>query len=162
MIEVISMGLKQLRTEKGLTQEKCAAYLHIPLRTYKRYEADESKIDPIKYQYILRRLNEFGFIDEEHGMLTQEQIRTICGAVFQDYPVDYCYLFGSYAKGKATETSDVDLLISMPVNGLLYYELLERLREQLKKKIDLLDVSQLEKNPALMREILKDGIKIYG
>lgn len=156
------MGLKQLRTEKGLTQVKCAAYLDIPLRTYKRYEADESKIDPIKYQYILRRLNEFGFIDEEHGMLTPEQIRAICEAVFQDYPVDYCYLFGSYAKGKATETSDVDLLISMPVNGLLYYELLERLREQLKKKIDLLDVSQLEKNPALMREILKDGIKIYG
>ena len=53
-------------------------------------------------------------------------------------------------------------LISMPVNGLQFYELLERLREGLKKKVDLLDAAQLEHNPALTREILKDGIKIYG
>ena len=156
------MGLKELRKEKGLTQLKCAEYLHIPLRTYKRYEADESKIDPIKYQYIVNRLKEFGFIDEDHGKLTTEQIKSICGSIFQEYPVEYCYLFGSYAKGKANETSDVDLLVSMPVNGLKYYELLERLRENLKKRIDLLDVSQLEHNPALVQEILRDGIKIYG
>ena len=35
-------------------------------------------------------------------------------------------------------------------------------REDLKKKVDLLDAAQLEHNPALTREILKDGIKIYG
>ena len=36
----------------------------------------------------------------------------ICSSVFGNYSIDYCYLFGSYAKGKATEVSDVDLLIS--------------------------------------------------
>ena len=162
MIEVISMGLKQMRTDKGLSQVRCAAYLDIPLRTYKRYEADDSKVDPIKYQYIVNRLNAYGYIDEDHGKLTLEQIRKVCENIFQSYPVEYCYLFGSYAKGKETETSDVDLLISMPVNGLQFYELLERLREGLKKKVDLLDAAQLEHNPALTREILKDGIKIYG
>ena len=74
----------------------------------------------------------------------------------------YAYLFGSYAKGKATEKSDVDLLVSMPVNGLAFYELVERLRGSLKKKIDLLDETQLENNTALVKEILQDGIKIYG
>lgn len=156
------MSLKQLRKEKGLTQVKCAEYLHIPLRSYKRYEADESKVDPIKYQYMISRLNEFGFVDEDHGTLTQEQIKGVCQDVFQDYPVDYCYLFGSYAKGKETEKSDVDLLISMPVDGLKFYELLEVLREKLKKRVDLLDAAQLEQNPTLVQEILKDGIKIYG
>ena len=34
--------------------------------------------------------------------------------------------------------------------------------EQLKKKIDLLEIAQLENNPALVQEILRDGIKIYG
>ena len=43
-----------------------------------------------------------------------------------------------------------------------YFELIEILREQLKKKIDLLDVTQLDNNPTLVKEILKDGIKIYG
>lgn len=76
--------------------------------------------------------------------------------------MEYCYLFGSYAKGKATEKSDVDLLVAMPVDGMKFFELIEVLREQLKKKIDLLDIAQLENNPALVQEILRDGIKIYG
>ena len=32
----------------------------------------------------------------------------------------------------------------------------------LKKKVDLLDFAQLNNNPTLVQEILKDGIKIYG
>ena len=76
--------------------------------------------------------------------------------------MEYCYLFGSYAKGKATEKSDVDLLVAMPVDGMKFYELIEMLREQLKKKIDLLNIEQLDNNPMLVQEILKDGIKIYG
>ena len=156
------MALKQLRKDKGLSQVACADYLKIPVRTYKRYEADESKIDPIKYQYILTKLNEYGYVDEEHGILTLEQIKDICGEAFQAYPVDYCYLFGSYAKGKATEKSDVDLLVAMPIDGLKFFELLENLREKLKKKVDLLDIAQINNNPELAQEILKDGIKIYG
>ena len=89
-------------------------------------------------------------------------IRKICGEIFKDYSVEYCYLFGSYAKGKATEKSDVDLLVAMPVDGMKFFELIEVLREQLKKKIDLLDIAQLENNPTLVQEILRDGIKIYG
>ncbi len=156
------MPLKQLRLAKGLTQVKCAEYLHIPLRTYKRYEAEGEKLDQIKYQYMLQRLNEYGMIDEEHGVLSIEQITSICGEIFSCYSVDYCYLFGSYAKGTASDHSDVDLLVSMPIDGLKFFELLERLREGLKKKVDLLDTAQLKNNEALVQEILKDGVKIYG
>ncbi len=156
------MSLKELRAEKGLTQVKCAEYLRIPLRSYKRYEADESKVNPIKYEYMIRRLQTFGLLDETHGTLTIDQIKAICAEIFPDYAVEYGYLFGSYAKGKETETSDVDLLVSLPVDGLRFFELLERLRERLKKKVDLLDAAQLNNNPALVQEILRDGIKIYG
>ncbi len=156
------MALRQLREAKGLTQSKCAEYLQIPLRTYKRYESDESRVDRIKYQYIIGRLNDYGLIDEEHGKLTIEQIKEICAAVFKSYQVEYCYLFGSYSKGTETEKSDVDLLVSMPIDGLKFFELVELLRENLKKKVDLLDVAQLNNNPALFQEILRDGVKIYG
>ena len=78
------------------------------------------------------------------------------------YAVQYCYLFGSYAKGKATERSDVDLLVSSETTGLRFYELAEKLREKLRKKIDLLDVKQLAGNSELLNEVLKDGIRIYG
>ncbi len=156
------MTLKQLRKEKGITQSECAKLLQVSLRTYKRYESDESKISPLKYQFLLQRLNEYGLVDEEHGILTIERIREICSEVFKDYSVAYCYLFGSYAKGKATDKSDVDLLVAVPIDGMKFFELIERLREKLKKKIDLLDISQLDNNPMLVQEILKDGIKIYG
>ena len=156
------MSIKQLRIEKGMTQIKCADYLQIPVRTYKRYEANEEKINRIKYRYIIDKLNEYGLIDEEHGKLTLDGIKNICTEVFKNYSVDYCYLLGSYAKGKATEQSDVDLLVSVPLDGLKFYELVEVLRENLKKKVDLLNVSQLNNNPTLMQEILKDGVKIYG
>ena len=73
-----------------------------------------------------------------------------------------CYLFGSYAKGDANPKSDIDLLISVNASGLQFFEIVERLREKLKKKIDLLDAKELEKNIPLVEEILKDGVKIYG
>ncbi len=156
------MTIKELRIIKGLSQAKCADYLSIPLRTYKRYESDEDKVNKIKYQYIISRLNEYNLIDEEHGILTIEQIKDICSPIFKKYFVEYCYLFGSYSKGTPTEKSDIDLLVSMPVDGLKFYELIEELRENLKKKIDLLDISQLDNNSILVQEILRDGVKIYG
>ena len=75
---------------------------------------------------------------------------------------NYCYLFGSYAKGKATPVSDVDLLISTGLTGLKFYGLVEDIRTALHKKVDVLDVNQLNDNIKLINEILKDGVKIYG
>ena len=71
-------------------------------------------------------------------------------------------MFGSYAKNKATATSDVDLLVAIPIDGLKFFDLIETLRERLHKKVDLLDFAQLKNNEVLLNEILKDGIKIYG
>ena len=156
------MKLKKLRLEKGLTQEKAAELLGVSRRTYVTYESDESKIPAIKLDFFLHTLEKYGIIDEYHGVLSLEKIKSICSSIFMEYKVEYAYLFGSYAKGNAGETSDVDLLVSLPVNGLAFYELAETLRENLKKKVDLLDVAQLNNNPKLVQEILRDGVKIYG
>ena len=156
------MTLKELRKTKKLTQAACAKYLGIPLRTYQNYETDVSKVGSIKYNFMLQKLEQYGFVDESHGILTIEQIKNICASVFEQYSVEYCYLFGSYAKGKASEVSDVDLLISTPVSGMRFYDLVESIREALQKKVDILNREQLNNNPELINEILKDGIKIYG
>ena len=156
------MELKKLRLQKGLTQEGAAKLLGISRRTYISYEQNEEKLSPSKRQFVLHTLENYGFIDETHGLLTIEGIRQICGEVFGSYKVQFAYLFGSYAKGLATEVSDVDLLVSMPTDGLNFYELIETLREKLKKQVDLLDVSQLNNNQELVQEVLKSGVKIYG
>ena len=110
----------------------------------------------------MQELQKINAVDEEHGILTTEQIRMWCKEILDAYQVEYCYLFGSYAKGKATEQSDVDLLISTKETGLRFYEIAERLRESLHKKVDLLDVKQLVNNETLIDEMLKEGIKIYA
>lgn len=156
------MTLKELRKQKKLTQIACAEYLGIPVRTYQNYETDVSKIKSIKYMFMLQKLEQYGFIDETHGILTVEQIKDACTSVFSEFDVEYCYLFGSYAKGNATEKSDVDLLISTTVSGMRFYDLVESVRERLNKKVDILNQEQLKDNPELVNDILKDGVKIYG
>jgi predicted nucleotidyltransferase len=76
-------------------------------------------------------------------------------------PVSFAYLFGSYAKGQASGDSDVDLLISGSITGLAYFGLGGRLEDALHKKVDLLRLDDLTKNPPLLQEILKTGYRIY-
>ena len=156
------MNLKDVRLQHNLTQEKAAKILGVTRRTYINYEQGKIDENSLKYKFLIETLNKANLIDEDHGILTVEQIKKICNEIFKAYDVEYCYLFGSYAKGKASEKSDIDLLVSMPVNGLKFFELIELLREKLMKKVDLLDIAQLNNNPSLVQEILRDGIKIYG
>ena len=154
--------LKDLRKEKKMTQQEVADLAGISLRSYKTYENDETKSDTIKYKYLMEQLTKVNFIDEEHGLLDVDDIKRKCTKVLEQYDVNFCYLFGSYAKGKETPTSDVDLLISANIKGLKFYGLVEELRTVLHKKVDVLDMNQLKENLELTEEILKDGVKIYG
>lgn len=156
------MTLRELRKNKGITQQQAADFVGMPLRTYSNYENDSKKQNSIKYKYIIEKLYTYGYIDEDTGVLTLDEIKRGCTSVLSKYSVEYCYLFGSYAKGKALPSSDVDLLVCTSVSGLKFYGLVEELREQLKKRVDVLDQKQIMDNFELTNEILKDGIKIYG
>ena len=153
--------LKELRISKKLTQKEASSLLGVSLRSYKDYENDISKATTPKYRFMIQELEKHITLDEEHGLLTIKEIENACRKVFDEYEVKYCILFGSYAKGKANEKSDVDLLISTGTTGLRFYGLAERLRNELKKQVDLLDSRQLLNNLALIDEILEDGVKIY-
>ena len=154
------MSIKELRKSLDLTQKEVSELVNIPLRTYINYENDESKKNSIKYLYIKEKLEAYGYIDETHGMLSIEKIKEICSSVLSKYNVDYSYLFGSYAKEKATETSDIDLLVSTNITGMKFFGLVEELRRGLKKEVEVITLSSLEDNKDLLNEILKDGIKI--
>ena len=156
------MTLRELRKNQRLTQKEAADFVGVPLRTYSNYENDAAKESSIKYQYMVAKLQARANIEDERGVLSLDTIRTVCADVFSRYPVEYCYLFGSYAKGKATDTSDVDLFVNTSVTGIHFFGLIEELREGLKKKVDVLDQRQIAENFGLANEILKDGIKIYG
>ena len=102
--------LKSRRLESKLTQKEAAEKIGISLRSYVSYENEEAKVNTPKYRFLLAEMSEISRTDEEHGILTLDEIREACSEVLKDYAVEYCDLFGSYAKGKATDVSDVDLL----------------------------------------------------
>ena len=130
-------ALKELRLQKKLTQKEVADAIGVSLRSYVSYENDEKKENSPKYRLFLHELSQMNRLDESHGLLDIDTI-------------------------KATEESDVDLLVSTTASGLQFYELTETLREELHKKVDLLDTKQLIDNEGLVNEVLKEGIKIYG
>ena len=76
---------------------------------------------------MIEQLEKLDYIDETHGILSIENIKDRCSNIFKEYNIEYCYLFGSYAKSKAKEDSDVDLLISSTVKGLKFYGLVENI-----------------------------------
>ena len=123
---------------------------------------DPNKSGTLKYNYIADKLKEINPVDGDHGVLDVEDIRRKCARVFEKYDINFCYLFGSYAKHRAVPASDVDLLISANVNGLKFYGLIEEIRNALHKRVDILDLNQLRDNLELTQDILKEGIKIYG
>lgn len=53
------MTIKELRIAKGINQETAAKIVEIPLRTYKRYENDESYQNTFKYEQIFNILSNF-------------------------------------------------------------------------------------------------------
>ena len=68
--------LRELRKQNNLTQAECAGYLGVPIRTYQNYETDARKRDSLKYRYMLEKLEQYGYTDEENGILTIQKIKT--------------------------------------------------------------------------------------
>ena len=154
----IAMNLKELRKETGLTQPEASMLLGVPFRTYCRYEDDEKYVDTFKYKQMVSLLEK----RREESVLKIDFIKKVLADVCSHYKVEVVYLFGSYAKGKATGKSDIDLMVTGEVEGLEYYELLGVLEERLHKKVDLIRIQAALQNVRLINEILKDGVKIYG
>ncbi len=157
--------LNKVRIGYGLSQQKAADIAGVPLRTYVRYENDDTYGNSLKREMIIAKLNDACEITETKGLLTVDKIKEIvCKVIENEYPntVDLCYLFGSYAKGYATEKSDVDLCVSTSLEGFDYVGLFGSLEIALHKKIDLIRLNTIGDNIALLNEIMKDGVKIYG
>jgi predicted nucleotidyltransferase len=72
-------------------------------------------------------------------------LRDIKAELVQRYPVERLALFGSYARGEQTESSDCDLLVefSRPV-GMEFIRLAEELEERLGLKVDLVSAGGIK------------------
>lgn len=90
-----------------------------------------------------------------------ETLKTILTPVFLRYDIKGAILFGSFAKGSATEHSDVDLLVESNLRGLRFVGFSEAVREAVGRPVDIFDVSHIEKDSHIDHEIRKTGVTIY-
>ena len=162
---VSNMTLLEVRKLYNLSQQKVASFLNVPLRTYIRYEKDDNYGNSLKRKMMIESIDNEYRISEDRGVLSTKQIKDSLNQLFAskyEGKINFCYLFGSYAKGYQTETSDIDLCVSTPLTGLDFVGLSEDIRNILHKKIDLIRFDTLNNNLELIAEILKSGMKLYG
>ena len=82
------------------------------------------------------------------SVYTIEQITEKVRPIAEQYGLGKVYLFGSYARGEATEESDIDLLVDAEnIKGLFALGgLYSDLEDALDKKIDLITFGQIEQS----------------
>ncbi len=90
-----------------------------------------------------------------------EEIQAKVSMIARNYGVKRVLLFGSYARGEATETSDIDLLIDRgTLFGLELAGLYVDLEEGFQRHIDLLTIDQL--SDKFLMGIEKEEILLYA
>jgi len=97
-------------------------------------------------------------------MLTIEQIKQTVADYFKDKPVKKVYLFGSYATGDATDSSDIDILFSLKENTRMSYfglaQYLVDLENKFASKVDLVEEDKLY--PRIKKVVDKHKILLYS
>jgi predicted nucleotidyltransferase len=83
--------------------------------------------------------------------------------VFNAAPIEKAILFGSYAKGNPSKSSDADIVIDSngKISGIDFFGVLEDIIEALNIPVDLIEASQIIDGGQAQREIAKTGVIIY-
>ena len=93
---------------------------------------------------------------------TLQEIKSIIKPIAKKYGVGRVYLFGSYARGDITESSDVDLRIDKgSLKGMFALcELYTEIEEALQLKVDVLTTGSLDDN--FLRKIQEEEVLVYA
>jgi predicted nucleotidyltransferase len=155
------MYLKELRKTKRLTQVEAASIAGVSVESYKNHELGRSRGDSPLGRMIFDKLSAYEPYGFEKGILPLDLIKQTLSDVLGSKPVDFAYLFGSYAKGEADAKSDVDIMVSGAITGLEFFSLGGELERALHKNVDIIRLSDVGANQDLIREIMATGIRIY-
>jgi predicted nucleotidyltransferase len=89
-----------------------------------------------------------------------EELKQLIIPVVSKYDVDRVYVFGSYARGDAGRTSDVDLRIDADrLRAFDLCGLMVRLEEALKTSVDVIPTDSM--SPGFLDSIRQDEVMVY-
>lgn len=101
-----------------------------------------------------------------------DELRQLIRPIAEKYKIPAVYVFGSYARGEATEESDVDIIVDLTgaemnfpfAIGALYNDF----EDSLKKKIDLVterslhQSTDLESSLIFRENVFRERREVYG
>ena len=155
--------LKTKRKELNITQAQAANACNVSLRTYQGYEEKTQENDT--FNELLEKLKEIGLIDGSNYIVSLKAIKNCCRMLFmKKYPeVDCAYLYGDYSLNKADGKSQIQIaiILNKPI-GLKIVSIERQLKEDLHKSVIVKRIDELFEQPNQIKDILKDGIKIYS
>ena len=134
---------------------------------YKMYQFRVKKSDDNIIKYLDNIENRNGYIvslintDLNKSIYTIKKIKTIIKPILNKYGITEIYLFGSYARGEAKESSDIDIYCNKGnVKTFIDQVLLEdELEKALNKKVDIVfDSSYID--DYFKMQIMEDMIKL--
>ena len=94
---------------------------------------------------------------------TAKDIKEKLEPIFRNAPIEKAVLFGSYAKGSQTPSSDVDIVIDSrgQLLNIHFYGVLEDISECLGKKIDLIEISEIREGSPIHAALTQEGVLLY-
>lgn len=97
-----------------------------------------------------------------NAIFTISDIKNLVKPIAEKYKVKELYLFGSYARGEATESSDLDFLVYGGENFKLtmIFSLAEELRKVLKKNVDVFEINEINKDSDFYNAIMKEKLLV--
>ena len=96
-------------------------------------------------------------------MLSIEEIKSYVIPVVEKYPIERVILFGSYARGDASDKSDIDLIVESQgrLRNRKIFTLGGELLDALPVRVDVYDILEIVNPSAMYENIQKEGVVIY-
>ena len=96
-------------------------------------------------------------------MLSIEEIKSYISPIIAKYPVEKVILYGSYARGDASDTSDIDLVVESRgrLRNRKIFALGGELLDVLPVRVDVYDILEIANPSAMYENIQKEGVVIY-
>ena len=96
-------------------------------------------------------------------IFSMEEIKDMVANAVSGRDIDRVILFGSYAKGEATEQSDIDLLVygGKSLSAQSFFSFCGQLYMTSKLFKDIFDFNSLSEGSPWISQILREGLIIY-
>lgn len=128
--------------------------------TYEKFSSS-SRYRPVLQQNLMVAEPPAVYSYGSESLYSVKDISDILRPVFKEFEVRKAVLFGSFAKGNACSSSDIDIMVDSGLKGLKFFGLLNSVAEALHFPVDLIDIQDIRPESEIEKEINATGVTIY-